>query len=107
MVPILNPTYSVYATILLFHLCLFLSSFPNRILYAYIFPGMLVTGSESRKHSKGKLNVYHKLGFCSTLLQECKTALILEEELLFSYTLLTSQTEVVLLQNSDFKKGEA
>jgi hypothetical protein len=27
--------------------------------------------------------------------------------LLFLYTLLTSQTEVVLLQNSDFEKGEA
>jgi hypothetical protein len=68
---------------------------------------MLVTGSESRKHSKVKLKLYQKLGFCSALLEECQTALILEEVLLFLYTLLTSQTEVVLLQNSDFEKGEA
>jgi len=59
----LNPTNSVYATILLFHLRLFLpsssflSGFPNRILYAYIFPGMLIAGSESRKQIEGKLKV--------------------------------------------------
>jgi hypothetical protein len=83
MVPILNPTNSVYATILLFHLRLFPPS-------SQLLPG--------------KLKGYHKLGFCSTLRQECKTALILEEVLLFSNWLLTSQTEVFVLQSSDFRK---
>jgi len=74
-------------------------------MYACLFPGMLVAGFGSSKHSEGQLKVHHKLGVCYTLLQQCKTLLIFEEMVLFSYILLTSHTVVGLLKSSDFKKG--
>jgi len=81
-----------------------LSGFLYRITYACLFPGMLVTGFSSSKHSEGQLKVNHKLGVCYTLLQQCKTVLIFEEVVLFSYTLQTSHATVALRQSSDFKK---